>query len=552
MVKDREKWDLMVMVTSALGGAKIFAGVFLFITMPDTSACPSVSANLYLYPCLCIFLGVMWIGRGQKIKQLPAMVPPASQPAKTAGATATFSASCCSSVGLFLLAYVVVMTAAAVAAAKATTPVSSVVSLLALAVAPPLAILVFLARTFGESVDRRQVGLTFFTAVLWMMPLLAFIYHVLAPSGALRAVYSLDSTCAECFDSVTECGARAHADCCLPDPHDSSRAFQWNMTAADGGRCQVPLESDAEPSSLCTCHWRNVVMAFFRAGFLEETLKYLSVCFIYRKDYVADPSALVLYAITAACGFALAENLEYVLSSASASSEQAITTAIVRAVLSIPLHAGTGAIIGSLLARRRFVGRKVPSEHLGFCRIIVPPVLFHGCYDWFMFAQPLGTAGSPSAALLNNILVPALLVLGTWLTARHEYTKVDSHPQVGPIPRVNVRLLEAEGTIPHAKLSDCLCRNFLCELLLGRRQPEQRMRLTTIQEASREATAKQQQEQQLGASLLPLSMAATQMMSHEVGDVIESSGGMRKRSLVSHFYIMIILSRIPRQARDTQ
>jgi hypothetical protein len=167
-------------------------------------------------------------------------------------------------------------------------------------------------------------------------------------------------------------------------------------------------------------------------------------------------------------------------------------------------------------------------------------------------AQPLGTAGSPSAALLNNILVPALLVLGTWLTARHEYTKVDSHPQVGPIPRVNVRLLEAEGTIPHAKLSDCLCHNFLCELLLGRRQPEQRMRLTTIQEASREATAKQQQEQQLGASLLPLSMAATQMMSHEVGDVIESSGGMRKRSLVSHFYIMIILSRIPRQARDTR
>ena len=28
--------------------------------------------QLYLYPCLCIFLGGTWIARGQKIKQLQA------------------------------------------------------------------------------------------------------------------------------------------------------------------------------------------------------------------------------------------------------------------------------------------------------------------------------------------------------------------------------------------------------------------------------------------------------------------------------------------------
>ena len=447
-------------------------------------------------------------------------------------AEATCSTTCCSSVGLFLLAYLITVTVGTFTVATAAPGLSTKLHLLAIAVAPPLAILVFLARTFGDSVDRRQVCLTFFTAVLWMPLLLAFIYGMLAPTGAFRAVYSLDPVCDECFESVAvlakPCpafGQRWDATndpslfCCLPDVTNTSRYHSWPIASSKDGTCSLPLSLDAEPPTSwgCSCHWRNVVMAFLRAAFLEESLKFLAVATIYTKDYVADPSSLVLYAITGACGFALVENIQYVLASASVSTTQALTTAVVRAILSIPLHAGTGAIIGSMLARRRFVGRKVPSEQLGFCHIIALPVLFHGFYDWFAFEQPLGTAGSAQAALLNNIVAPALLVLGTWLTARREYTKVDSHPQVGAIPRVNVRLLERDGILPHAKLSDCLCRNFLCDLL---REPEQRMRLTTIQEASRAATTK---IEHMNAPLLPVSMAM--QMSSEAGDVIANSGG---------------------------
>ena len=43
MVKDQAKWDQMVTITSALGGAKILAGIILFLIMPDNSACPTVS-----------------------------------------------------------------------------------------------------------------------------------------------------------------------------------------------------------------------------------------------------------------------------------------------------------------------------------------------------------------------------------------------------------------------------------------------------------------------------------------------------------------------------
>lgn len=76
MIKDREKWGQMVTITSALGGAKILVGIILLITMPDTSACPRDNVRdidvemLYIYPCVCIFLGVTWIGRGKRIQQL--------------------------------------------------------------------------------------------------------------------------------------------------------------------------------------------------------------------------------------------------------------------------------------------------------------------------------------------------------------------------------------------------------------------------------------------------------------------------------------------------
>lgn len=73
MVKNKEKWDQMVQITSVLGGMKIFAGIALLITMPDNTGCPSVSvSSLYFYPVLCIFLGMTWIGRGNNIRKIQA------------------------------------------------------------------------------------------------------------------------------------------------------------------------------------------------------------------------------------------------------------------------------------------------------------------------------------------------------------------------------------------------------------------------------------------------------------------------------------------------
>ena len=116
-MKDRANWDKMIMTTSALGGAKIFAGtprpctrvqstvanrracagIVLLAIIPDNSACPSVSmSGLYMYPVLCIFLGITWIARGQRLKKaqeslLPtvyAAAPDGQQPVQAVAMTA--------------------------------------------------------------------------------------------------------------------------------------------------------------------------------------------------------------------------------------------------------------------------------------------------------------------------------------------------------------------------------------------------------------------------------------------------------------------------------
>ena len=73
------------------------AGIVLLAIIPDNSACPSVPmSGLYMYPVLCIFLGITWIARGQRLKKaqeslLPtvhAAAPDGQQPVQAVAMTA--------------------------------------------------------------------------------------------------------------------------------------------------------------------------------------------------------------------------------------------------------------------------------------------------------------------------------------------------------------------------------------------------------------------------------------------------------------------------------
>lgn len=97
---------------------------------------------------------------------------------------------------------------------------------------------------------------------------------------------------------------------------------------------------------------------------------------------MTHPYGVVLFGLAAALGFAALENVTYVMGEKTDSASWAL--AVVRALLAVPLHGTTGALIGVGLARRRFLGDQTQT----ILRILVLPVLIHGLYD-FVWMAPL-------------------------------------------------------------------------------------------------------------------------------------------------------------------
>ena len=114
--------------------------------------------------------------------------------------------------------------------------------------------------------------------------------------------------------------------------------------------------------------------AFIGVAVPEEGVKLAAMVLVvrYRKEFdeVLDGA---LYGVTAAMGFALLENILYVIG-----SDDAMATALLRGFTAIPLHALAGGFIGLAIGRYRIENRG--SVGSGF----LLAVLFHGAYDWFL------------------------------------------------------------------------------------------------------------------------------------------------------------------------
>jgi hypothetical protein len=83
MIGDRSKWDCLWKTSCGFGVLKILAAIFLYVTIPDGSKCSAPGAGLpapdmsqmYIYPTMCVFLGLVWIGRGYRVKTLLEQTP---------------------------------------------------------------------------------------------------------------------------------------------------------------------------------------------------------------------------------------------------------------------------------------------------------------------------------------------------------------------------------------------------------------------------------------------------------------------------------------------
>lgn len=122
----------------------------------------------------------------------------------------------------------------------------------------------------------------------------------------------------------------------------------------------------------------NIILYFGIVAFAEESSKYIFM----KKETWKNPEFNcqydgVVYAVFVSLGFALWENISYVLS-------YGFATAIVRALTAVPGHACFGVFMGIFYGiAKRSAYRNKPAASK-FCRImaVVVPAIIHGAYDY--------------------------------------------------------------------------------------------------------------------------------------------------------------------------
>lgn len=152
--------------------------------------------------------------------------------------------------------------------------------------------------------------------------------------------------------------------------------------------------------------------AFVVAAAVEEACKIAVVYWIvWRRPEFDERMDGIVYASRAGLGFALVENVMYLMSSDSLQGQMYMWVA--RAFLAVPGHAMWTGMIGYMAARRRFDG-----TGLGLIGGYLLAVAFHGAYDCAVFVQqPLHFEGFDTASSLM-LLVPVGLTVIAFFVVR--------------------------------------------------------------------------------------------------------------------------------------
>lgn len=152
----------------------------------------------------------------------------------------------------------------------------------------------------------------------------------------------------------------------------------------------------------------NVILYFGIVAFSEESSKYIMMK---RKTWTSREFNCqydgVVYAVFVSLGFALWENISYVLN-------YGVSTAIVRAVTAIPGHACFGVFMGVFYGLARgyaLIGKKKLSKAFRVLSIVIPALL-HGAYDY------IATLGNKGSSLIFTGFVIVLFGISFYMVNR--------------------------------------------------------------------------------------------------------------------------------------
>jgi RsiW-degrading membrane proteinase PrsW (M82 family) len=200
------------------------------------------------------------------------------------------------------------------------------------------------------------------------------------------------------------------------EKHDAKRPEPRSVlrkVALFGGLSTIPciviqllLDGAGSPHSLEGALFTSYVSA----GLVEESAK--AACLflaVWRHPAFDERFDGIVYGTRAGLGFALVENVGYLLGTQSVAG--VIGVFIMRAALAVPGHAIWGGFMGHYAAMRRF-----DKSGPGVVGGLAIAVLMHGTYDAALFVQPFLP---PAFAILLWMVPIAIVVIGYRRLKRH-------------------------------------------------------------------------------------------------------------------------------------
>lgn len=152
--------------------------------------------------------------------------------------------------------------------------------------------------------------------------------------------------------------------------------------------------------------------SFVVASFTEETFKLAALLFLVWKSKEFDERFDgIVYSVFISIGFAGFENFSYVFNTVYGG----LTTAIMRAVFSVPAHGLFGVVMGYYFAKAKF---NHENKYINKVVTFLIPFLYHGIYDFLLFIEYTGSE-----------LVFFLFVLFLWING---FVKIKKHISLSP------------------------------------------------------------------------------------------------------------------------
>lgn len=118
--------------------------------------------------------------------------------------------------------------------------------------------------------------------------------------------------------------------------------------------------------------------AFIVASFSEESLKYLGfMLFIWKSRHFNEKFDGIVYAVFISLGFALVENILYVM-------DGGVSVGLIRSLTAVPAHALFGILMGFYFGMAKFF----PAKRTNYLLLAWSlPWLFHGFYDFCLMSE---------------------------------------------------------------------------------------------------------------------------------------------------------------------